>query len=152
MVASSGARAVGTAGDPEIERVRTFARVFDRYGLDAIIGLVLPGIGDVIGSLLGLYIVGIALRRKVSTVVVVRMLINLGLDLLIGVVPVVGDIADFAFRANEKNLALLEARSAGGPARASDWAMLAAVVLGFVAVLGALGYAVIALVRAIGGS
>lgn len=149
MVTSSQYRAVAVSADREIERVRTFARVLDRYGLDAIIGLVLPGIGDVIGSLLGLYIVSIAIRRRVSTVVVMRMVTNLGLDLLVGVVPLVGDVADFAFRANEKNLALLEARTADGKARASDWAMLAAVVVGVLAVIGLVVYAASALVHAI---
>jgi hypothetical protein len=139
-------------GDPEIERMRTFARMLDRYGLDAILGLVLPGIGDVIGSLLGLYIVSVAVRRRVSMVVVVRMVTNLGLDLLIGVVPLAGDVADFAFRANEKNLTLLESRTAGGKARASDWAMLAVVLTGFVAVIGLVVYVASALVHAIAGA
>ena len=152
MVTSSQYRAVAVSADREIERVRTFARVLDRYGLDAIIGLVLPGIGDVIGSLLGLYIVSIAIRRRVSKVVVMRMVTNLGLDLLVGVVPLVGDVADFAFRANAKNLALLEARTPGGKARASDWAMLAVVVVGVVAVIGLVVYAASALIHAIVGA
>ncbi|HEX4420745.1 MAG TPA: DUF4112 domain-containing protein [Kofleriaceae bacterium] len=143
MAASPAPRAVLTAADPEIERVRTFARVFDRYGLDALIGFVLPGIGDVLGSLLGLYIVVVAIRRRVSSLVIARMLLNLGIDMVIGVVPIIGDIADFAFHANEHNLALLESRAAGGKARASDWAVLAAVGLGFAAVLGAMIYVVI---------
>jgi hypothetical protein len=80
------------------------------------------------------------------------MVINLGLDLLIGVVPLVGDVADFAFRANQKNLALLESRTAGGKVRASDWVMLAAILVGFVAVIGLVVYAASALVRAIAAS
>lgn len=135
------------AVDPELERVRTFARVFDRYGLDAVIGLVLPGIGDAIGSLLGLYVVAIAIRRRVSSVVVARMLLNLAVDLVIGIVPVIGDIADFAFRANEKNLRLLEARPAGGKPHASDWAVLISVGVGFAGVLVMLGYLVVVVVR-----
>ena len=73
MIASAPARPAVPAGNLEIERVRTFARVFDRYGVDAILGFVLPGLGDVIGSLLGLYIVAIAIRRRVASVVVVRI-------------------------------------------------------------------------------
>jgi len=147
MAASSGHRVVAALPDPEIERVRTFARVFDRYGLDAILGFVLPGVGDVAGSLLGLYIVAIAIRRRFSAAVVVRMLLNLGLDLVLGVVPLVGDLADFVFRANQRNLRLLEDRSAGGRARASDWVIIGAVGLGLAAVIGLVVYAVVAVLH-----
>lgn len=137
------------ARDVEIERVRTFARVLDHYGVDAVLGFVLPGVGDVVGSLLGLYIVGIAVRRGVSPVVIVRMLLNLGLDLVIGVVPVLGDLADFAFRANDKNLGLLEARPERR-ARAGDWALVGAVGVGFAAVVALVGWAVVAAIRWLG--
>lgn len=135
--------------DPEIERVRTFARVFDRYGLDAVLGFVLPGIGDIAGSLLGLYIVAIAIRRRYPAAIVVRMLLNLGLDMVVGVVPLVGDIADFVFRANQRNLKLLEDRSVTGRARASDYAVIAAVGIGLAAVVGLVIYGLIAAVHAI---
>lgn len=151
MPASYLPRAAPAHGDAEIERVRTFARAFDRYGLDAVIGFVLPGIGDAIGSLLGLYIVVIAIRRRVSSVVVARMLLNLSIDMIVGVVPVIGDLADFAFRANDKNLALLESRPAGGKPHASDWAVLALVGAGFAAVLVLLGYLAVAVVHRLAG-
>lgn len=138
-------------GDAEIARVRTFARALDVYGLDAVIGFVLPGIGDAIGSLLGLYIVAIAIRRRVASVVVARMLLNLSVDMVIGVVPVLGDLADFAFRANQKNLALLESRPVGGKPHASDWAVLALVGAGFTAVLVLLGYLVVSVVHRLSG-
>jgi hypothetical protein len=153
MVASSPHRAVvpalAASADPEIERVRTFARVFDRYGLDALLGFVLPGVGDIAGSLLGLYIVSIAIRRRYPAPVVVRMLLNLGLDMVVGVVPLVGDLADFVFRANQRNLALLEDRGASGKARASDWLIIAAVGLGLAAVVGLVIYGVAAAVHAL---
>lgn len=134
----------------EIERVRTFARVLDRYGVDAVLGFFVPGLGDVLGSLLGLYIVSIAMRRGVAGVVIARMLLNLGLDMVLGVVPVVGDLADVAFQANVKNLALLESRAATRQARASDWLMVGGVAIGFVAVTALLVYAMIALFGALG--
>ncbi|HET7506709.1 MAG TPA: DUF4112 domain-containing protein, partial [Kofleriaceae bacterium] len=76
--------------DPEIERARTLARVLDHYLVDPLIGLVLPGAGDLIGSLLGLYIVGIAVRRRISPIVIARMLLNLAIDAGIGFVPIAG--------------------------------------------------------------
>jgi hypothetical protein len=145
-------RVDGGARDNEIERVRTFARVFDHYGVDAILGLLLPGVGDAAGSLLGLYIVGIAIRRRMPGVFIVRMLINLGADMLLGVVPLLGDVADFLFKANDKNLRLLESRAPGGKPRPADWAVLIAVALGFVAVVALVIYLVAAVIHRLSGS
>lgn len=132
-----------------LERVRTLTRVLDHYLVDPVLGLVLPGAGDLIGSLLGLYVVGIAVQRRTSPVVIARMLLNLALDAGLGFVPIVGDLADFAFKANQKNLALLSQRPAGGKATARDWLVVAGAALVFVAVIALVIYGVVALVRAI---
>jgi len=91
--------------------------------------------------------VAIAIRRRFPAAVVVRMLLNLGVDMVIGIVPLVGDVADFVFRANERNLHLLEDRSATGKARASDWLVIGAVGLGLAAIVGLVIYAMVAIVR-----
>lgn len=136
--------------DPGIARARALARILDDYFVDPLIGLVLPGVGDVIMSVLGLYIVAIALRRRVSPVVIARMLLNLGLDAAIGAVPLVGDVFDFGFRANRRNVALLTDRVAtGGRATARDWLAVVAAATGFVAIVGLVCWAIVALVRAI---
>ncbi len=132
------------SADKEIERVRTLARWLDDYGLDPILGFVLPGIGDLVGSLLGLYIVVVGARRGLSPVLLARMLMNLALDAAIGAVPVLGDLADIAFKANDKNLSLLVERHAtGGKAAPRDWLILGgaiAVLGGTVAVVGYVMY------------
>jgi hypothetical protein len=79
-----------------------------RIGLDPILGFLLPGAGDVLGALPSLLIVLVALRRGVPSVVVQRMLLNVALDAVVGVVPLFGDVFDAAYRSNQKNLALLE--------------------------------------------
>lgn len=136
--------------DPEIERVRRMARILDHYLVDPLIGLVLPGAGDLIGSLLGLYAVSVAIRRKMSPVVVARMLMNLALDALLGVVPLLGDIADIAFKANERNVKLLVDRAdRGGKATARDWATIAGAALVFGAAIGLTIYALVAVIRAL---
>jgi len=96
-----------------------------RIGLDPILGLLLPGVGDVLGALPSLLLVSLAMRQGVPLVVLLRMLLNLAMDSAIGAVPVLGDIFDGAFHANEKNLALLE-RHAGPerPARARDYVVV----------------------------
>jgi hypothetical protein len=86
-----------------------------RVGLDALIGLIFPGGGDAVGAVPALLILGLALRHGVPPVIVLRMLLNIGLDALLGAVPLLGDLFDAAFRANEKNLALLEKH--GGASR-----------------------------------
>jgi hypothetical protein len=78
-----------------------------RLGLDALIGLV-PGAGDVVTTALAAYIVAEAARLGVSKPVLFRMLVNLGLDFMLGAVPVAGDVFDAVWKANRKNLDLLE--------------------------------------------
>lgn len=138
------------APDAEIARARRLATVLDRYYLDPILGLIVPGGGDVIGSLLGLYTVILAVRRNVSPVVIGRMLLNLGLDTLVGAVPLLGDLFDVGFKAHTRNLELLEHRTeAGGRATARDWMMVIGAALVFVAAIGLSVYLLGQLVDAI---
>jgi hypothetical protein len=134
---------------PEIARARTLARVLDHYLVDPLLGLVLPGAGDLIGSLLGLYLVAIAVRRRMSPVIVARMLLHLALDAVLGAIPVLGDLADFAYKANERNLALLVGRHETGKPTARDWLAVAGALAVFAAAVGGVVYAIAALVRAI---
>lgn len=104
---------------------RTIARVMDdlftipgtnrRFGLDPIIGLI-PGVGDAAGAVAtaGLIIDGI--RHRVPFIVLVRMAVNLLLDMALGAIPVVGDAFDFIFRANIRNQRLME-KALADPAR-----------------------------------
>src|SRR5882757_7356133 len=126
--------------DRELAHVRTFTKVMDKYGLDPILGFVAPAVGDLIGSLLGLYIVGYALRRGMSKALVARMLLNLGFDTAIGAIPIIGDLADFGFKANERNLKLVESREANSPSKPSDWIVLIGAFAGFFALLAVLAY------------
>jgi len=77
-----------------------------RFGLDAVIGLV-PGIGDVVTTLISLFIVSEARALGAPPLLVARMVANVALDGVVGVVPLVGDAFDVAFRANRRNMALL---------------------------------------------
>lgn len=140
----------GTARDTELDRVRTLARVLDRYFVDPLMGLVIPGVGDVIGSLIGMYVVMIAARRKVSPVIIARMLMNLTADAIIGLVPFVGDIFDIGFKAHTRNVELLQARMhGGGRATAKDWAFVVGAGLAFIAAMVLIAYAIVRIFRAI---
>ena len=98
----------------DLQNVDRLAKLLDtefefagiRFGLDAIIGLI-PVLGDSIAALIGLYPLYVAKQHKLGFLVRARMLLNLIIDWLIGVVPIVGDILDVAFKANIRNAKIL---------------------------------------------
>ena len=85
---------------------RQFSIFGIQFGLDGLIGLV-PVLGDVITSALGLYIILEARKLGATRWTMARMLLNWGIDFSLGALPVVGDIFDIAYRSNTKNLRLL---------------------------------------------
>jgi hypothetical protein len=95
-----------------------------RFGIDGIIGLV-PGFGDVLAGILSLIIPLAAWIRGVPYVTLVRMAVNLGIGVLVGSIPIFGDIFDIAWKANRRNYQLL-VRHIGQPHRhtGKDWAFL----------------------------
>ena len=78
-----------------------------RFGWDAILGLI-PGAGDAIGGLVGSYGLWVGTRLGAPWVVLARMLFNLAVDVIVGAVPLAGDLFDIGWRGNLRNLALLE--------------------------------------------
>jgi hypothetical protein len=78
-----------------------------RFGLDGIIGLI-PGIGDVLGGLASCIIVLAAYVRGAPPITILRMVVNVAVEVLVGTVPVLGDLFDIAWRANRRNYHLLE--------------------------------------------
>jgi hypothetical protein len=140
----------GTARDTELQRVRSVARVLDTYFVDPLIGLFIPGGGDVLGSLLGVYTVMIAARRGVSPVIIARMLMNLAGDAVIGFIPFVGDLFDLGFKANQRNVDLLEKSfEHGGRPTARDYLILIGAVLAFLTVMGFIAWGIVSLFRAV---
>ena len=77
-----------------------------RFGLDGIIGLV-PGLGDIIGGLASTIIVVAAWVRGVPYVTLLRMVVNIGIEVLLGTIPLLGDAFDIAWKANRRNYALI---------------------------------------------
>src|SRR5215831_13152707 len=106
--------------DHALEVAATLARWLDGRFVDPLLGLLLPGIGDLLGSALGLYPVLLAWRRRAPRALLARMLLNLAADAAGGAIPVIGDIWDFLFRAHARNLQLLRAR-ADGTALRGHW-------------------------------
>lgn len=140
---------------PTVANLRALARVLDsavgvpgtrmRVGADALIGLV-PVVGDLAGAALSGYVVLSAARLGVPRAVLLRMVANVGVDALIGAVPLIGDFADVGWKANTRNVALLE-RALAEPAavRRQSRLHVALVVLALVLV-AAVGITATALV------
>ena len=82
-------------------------------GLDPLVGLV-PGAGDVLTMVATGSTLIDGLRFRVPLLVVLRMIVNMVLDSFVGAIPVVGDAFDFVFKANRRNVALLENAIADG--------------------------------------
>ena len=104
--------------EARLKRVRLLSRLLDeqfripgttqRIGLDGLLGLI-PGVGDAVGALLSAYILYEAIRLGAPRTVLLRMVANIGIDTVVGAIPVAGDIFDIAWKANKKNAGLLHA-------------------------------------------
>lgn len=110
-----------------------------RFGLDSLVGLV-PGVGDFATTAVSLYILASGVRYRVSKVTLLRMAANVGVDYLVGSIPVVGDLFDVFWKSNQKNVELLRERATATPeearrGRAGDWLFLAVLVLVLLALL-----------------
>ena len=104
------------------------------FGLDPVLGLI-PWIGDLTTPLFSAVLLLHAVRMRIPKIVQLRMLMNAAIDFSIGVIPVIGDLFDFGWKANVRNLALLERHAnPGTAARPSDWAFVL-IVLGVLALL-----------------
>jgi hypothetical protein len=109
-------RASEAAKEADVERLERFAELLDsqfrlpgtnvRLGLDPLLGLI-PGIGDAATALISLGVVNEARRIGASNRALARMLVNIGVDSIVGTVPLVGDIFDVGYRANRRNVELL---------------------------------------------
>ena len=78
-----------------------------RFGLEGIVGIV-PVVGDTLGVVAGLFPIYIAYKHRLGWQVQLLMALNLLIEWLIGVTPVLGDVADIWYKANLRNVALLE--------------------------------------------
>ena len=102
--------------ETDLARARRIAHLLDaqfsimgvRFGIDSLVGLI-PVVGDTLTALASTYLIRVARRHDLGSVLVSRMTFNILVDWLPGLVPMVGDLIDLAYKANLKNLKLLEA-------------------------------------------
>lgn len=106
-----------------------------RVGLDAIIGFV-PGLGDIVSSGASLFVIVRAAGHGLPRITVIRMLLNLALDLVVGAIPVLGDAFDLWFKANQRNVELFRRHAfTPGAASSGDWAFVVGVLAAGVAII-----------------
>lgn len=99
-----------------------------RFGLDGLIGLI-PGAGDLSTFAVSGYMLWIMAQNGASGYVLARMTLNILIDALIGSIPLVGDIFDIAFKANLRNLRLMQEHYREGRHRGSAWKVIVPVLI-----------------------
>jgi hypothetical protein len=121
--------------DARLVSLRRFAEWLDagirvpgtrlRFGLDPILGLI-PGGGDAAGALLAGWILVAAVRLGASPATLIRIAANVVTDAVVGAIPLIGDLFDFAWKANLRNVAILEQHLSEPArlARSDRWLML----------------------------
>ena len=124
---------IQTTKKPNLQNLDSLAKLMDaqfsipgtsiRFGLDALIGLV-PGIGDFSSFLVSGYMLSVLAKNGASGFVLARMVWNIVLDALVGSIPVLGDIFDVAFKANQRNLQLMREHYQEGRHRGSAWKLI----------------------------
>jgi len=110
-----------------------------RVGLDAVIGLI-PWVGDMAGAIFSFGLLLLAARFGASRWTILRMSLNVLVEMLVGLIPFVGDVFDAVWKANERNVKLLERSQIQAQAGSRDFWFLLLLCLGFVSCLGLFVY------------
>ncbi|WAL58160.1 DUF4112 domain-containing protein [Thermocoleostomius sinensis] len=100
-----------------LNRIRRFTRLMDtafrvpvlgiRFGLDPIIGLI-PGAGDLVSTIFSVYLIVLAARFQLPAKALRSMIFNVAIESTVGTVPLLGDLFDALYKANLRNLSILE--------------------------------------------
>lgn len=140
---------VSSVQRPVISNLDSLAKLLDsqfkipgtniRFGLDSLIGLV-PGAGDFATLLVSGYMVMILAKNGASGFVLARMTLNILIDALVGSIPLLGDIFDVAFKANQRNMKLMREHYMEGRHRGGAWKLILPVMFVLFLVVAALAW------------
>lgn len=144
-----------TSNPKALKQLRTMAKLMDaqfripgtniRYGLDGIIGLI-PGLGDLSTFAVSGYMVMIMARNGASGFVLARMVLNILIDGIVGSIPLLGDVFDIFYKANMRNMQLMEEHYAEGRHRGGAWKVIVPVLLLVLLILAAITWGVYSLI------
>jgi hypothetical protein len=142
-------RAIPVNYPPSLQKMEILARWMDarfripgtdmRFGLDGLLGLI-PGAGDLSTLAVSGYMITVMARNGASGYVLARMILNVTIDAVVGAIPFVGDIFDFAWKANLKNMRLMQRYYQEGRYRGSAWKVIAPILLLLVLIISATLY------------
>lgn len=131
--------------NPALKQIAFIAKLMDkqfkvpgtnfRFGFDGLIGLI-PGAGDVTTFAVSCYLLTLMARNGASGYVMARMILNVVIDLVVGAIPFVGDLFDFAFKANSINLRLMQEHYVEGRHRGSALKVIVPVLLLLLVIMG----------------
>jgi hypothetical protein len=141
----------GHDAEAELASARLLARLLDdaipipgtsyRIGIDPLLGLV-PGIGDLLGALLSSWLLVVASRLGAPRAVLARMGLNVAIDAIVGAIPFAGDLFDAGWKANLRNLRLVEGwLERPAPTRRASGALVVGIVLATLAGIAAILFA-----------
>jgi len=117
-----------------------------RFGLDGLLGLI-PGVGDLSTLAVSSYMLVIMAKNGASGFVLARMALNVIIDALIGSIPLIGDLFDFAFKANMRNLRLMQEHYEHGRHQGSAWKVIIPVLLVLIIIVGLIIWGMYELLR-----
>jgi hypothetical protein len=133
-----------TSANPALRQIESLAKLMDsqfkvpgtnmRFGLDGIIGLI-PGAGDMSTFAVSSYMLWIMANNGASGYVMARMVLNVLIDAIVGMIPLLGDLFDFAFKANMRNMRLMQQHYKEGRHRGSAWKVILPVILVLFAII-----------------
>ncbi len=115
-------------------------------GLDGIVGL-FPGVGDLAGTFVSALIVASATQAGLPRAAIARMVTNVAVDTVLGGIPFIGDLFDFAFKANTKNIKIYQEHLQGRTQKVRNWMFTVLVSLSLLALMAVPLAAIIYLFR-----
>ena len=131
--------------NPTIRHLDLLAKLMDsqfkipgtniRFGVDALIGL-MPGAGDLAGLLVSGYMMAVMAKNGASGFVLAKISLNVIIDALIGSIPILGDIFDVAFKANQRNMKLMHEHYVEGRHRGGAWKIIVPVLYILLTLIG----------------
>lgn len=143
---------------PGLDHLDFLARLMDtrfrvpgtniRFGLDALIGLI-PGAGDLSTFAISAFMIWVMARNGASGHVLARMTLNVVIDAVIGSIPVVGDIFDVAYKANMRNLQLMQEHYQQGRHRGGAWKVVIPLLLVLFLIIAAIVWGIYSLIDSI---
>ena len=106
-----------------------------RFGLDSLIGLI-PGVGDLSTFAVSGYMVWVLAHNGASGFLLARMVLNILIDAIVGMIPLLGDIFDIAFKANIRNMKLMQQHYTEGRHKGSAWKIILPVLIVLFVIIG----------------